>query len=89
MTQNTKLSGTCRCIRKVSRFNSRFYQPGVEAVDAFTQNWNGENYWILPPVSQVSGVISHAGACKAVGTLVIPMWKSSYFWLLLCEDGKH
>ena len=74
---------------KVSRFNSRFYQPGVEAVDAFTQNWDGENYWILPPVSQVSGVISHAGACKAVGTLVIPMWKSSYFWLLLCEDGKH
>lgn len=28
---------------KVSRYNSRFYQPGTEAVDAFTQNWDGEN----------------------------------------------
>ena len=68
---------------------SRFYQPGTEAVDAFTQNWDGENNWILPPVSQISRVIAHAGACKAVGVLVIPVWKSLYFWLLLCEDGKH
>ena len=67
---------------KVSRFNSRFYQPSTEAVDR-------ENNWVLPPVSQISRVIAHAGACKAVVTLVIPMWKSSYFWLFLCEDGKH
>lgn len=40
-------------------------------------------------MSQISRVIAHAGACKAVGILVIPVWKSSYFWLLLCEDGKH
>ena len=26
---------------------------------------------------------------KAVGTLVIPMWKSSCFWILQCDDGKH
>ena len=74
---------------KVSRYNSRFYQPGTVAVDAFTQNLVGENNWILPPISQISRVIAHAGACKAIGTLVIPMWKSSYFWLLLCEDGRH
>ena len=74
---------------KISRFKSRFYQPGTEAVDAFTQNWEGENNWILPPVSQISKVIAHAGACKAVGTLVIPMRKLSFVWLLLCEDDKH
>ena len=27
--------------------------------------------------------------CKAVGTLIVPMWKSSYFWSLLCNDGMH
>ena len=27
--------------------------------------------------------------CKAEGTLVIPLWKSSYFWPLLCDDGRH
>ena len=26
---------------------------------------------------------------KAVGTLIVPMWKSSYFWPLLCSDGVH
>ena len=82
-------SFACSSHAKVSRFKSRFYQTGTEAVDAFTQNWDGENNWNLPLVSQISRVIAHAGACKAVGTLVIPMWKSSYFWLLLCEDGKH
>ena len=74
---------------KVSRFKSRFRQPGREAVDAFTQNWDGENNWILPAVSHISRVIAHAGACKAVGTLVIPMRNLSYVSLLLCEDGKH
>ena len=23
------------------------------------------------------------------GMLVIPMWKFSYFWVLLCNDGRH
>ena len=82
-------SFACSYNAKVLRYNSRFHQPGTEAVNAFTQNWDGENNWLLPPVSQISRVIAHAGACKAVRTLVIPMWKSSYFWLLLCEDGRH
>ena len=80
---------TCSYNAKLSRFNSRFYQPGAEAVDAFAQNREGENNWVHPPVSQISRVITHMRACKAVGTLVIPMWKYSYFWILLCDDGKH
>lgn len=28
-------------------------------------------------------------SCNAEGTLVIPLWKSSYFWALSCDDGKH
>ena len=79
----------CSYNAKLSRFNSRFYQPGAEAVDAFAQNWEGENNWVHPPVSQISRVITHMRACKAVGTLVIPLWKSSYFWILLCDNGKH
>ena len=26
---------------------------------------------------------------KAVGTLIVPMCKSYYFWPLLCSDGVH
>ena len=70
---------------KLSRFNSRFCQPGTEAVDAFLQNWEFENNWLLPPVSQIARVVDHLRLCNAEGTLVIPMWKSSYFWVLLCK----
>ena len=79
----------CSYNAKLSRFNSRFFQPGTEAVDAFLQNWHFENNWILPPVSQIARVIAHLRVCKAEGTLVIPLWKSSYFWPLLCDDGRH
>lgn len=79
----------CSYNAKLVRFNSRFYQPGAEAVDAFLQNWEFENNWLLPPVSQIARVIAHSRVCKAEGTLVLPMWKSSYFWVLLCNDGRH
>ena len=32
-------------IRQLERFNSRFWNPQSEAVDAFTVNWHGENNW--------------------------------------------
>ena len=79
----------CSYNAKLSRFNSRFYQPGTEAVDAFLQNWEFENNWLLPPVSQIARVVDHLRLCNAEGTLVFPMWKSSYFWVLLCNDGRH
>ncbi|CAC5418321.1 unnamed protein product [Mytilus coruscus] len=31
---------------KTKRFNSLFWNPTVEAVDAFTQNWHEENNWL-------------------------------------------
>ena len=27
--------------------------------------------------------------CKALGTLVVPLWKSAYYWPLLSKDGTH
>ena len=67
----------CSYNAKLPHFNSRFYQPGAEAVDAFLQTWDFENFenfenWLVPPVSQVPKVITHLRLCKAEGTLVIP-----------------
>ena len=33
--------------------------------------------------------LSHAEACGARGTLVIPAWRSASFWPLICPDGCH
>ena len=72
---------------QLQRFNSRFYSPGSEAVDAFTCTWVGENNWWCPPVHLVPRVVRHAQNTKAYGTLIIPQWLSSPFWPLLFPDG--
>ena len=42
---------------QLPRFNSRFWNPGSEAVDAFTSNWCDDNNWLCPPVYLVPRVI--------------------------------
>ena len=74
---------------KLPRFNSRFLQPGTEAVDAFSQDWSSDINWLVPPVTFIGTVLSFMRSCKARGTLVVPMWRSACFWPLLCTDGVH
>ena len=73
---------------QVSRFNSRFWDRGTEAIDAFTVNWAKENNWWCPPVHLVSRLLRHARACNSFGTLIVPEWESAPFWPLLCPDGQ-
>ena len=75
----------CSYNAKLPRFNSRFLQPGSEAVDAFSQDWALENNWLVPPVTLIGRVLRHMQDCKAFGTLIIPMWNRT----VLCEDGMH
>lgn len=70
-------------------FYSRFWCPGAAAVDAFTVNWSGDVNWLVPPFHLIARTVKHAQECKAVGSLLVPMWKSAYFWPILCPDGCH
>ena len=74
---------------KLPRFNSRFLQPGTEAVDAFSQDWSSDINWLVPPVTFIGTVLSYMRSCKARGALVVPMRRSECFWPLLCTDGVH
>lgn len=74
-------------IAEVARFNSRFWTPGSEAVDAFTCNWEEGNNWWCPPVYLVPRAIGHVQNTIANGTLVVSQWPSSPFWPLLFPDG--
>ena len=71
---------------QLPRFNSRFWNPGSEAVDAFTLDWSDENNWLCPLVYLVPRVIQHARKCKAQGTLVVPEWPSAPFWPILFPE---
>ena len=72
--------------KKVSRFNSKFYCPGTEGVNAFSNSWINENNLLVPPVKLIPKVLKHLNHEGVVGTLVIPVWKSASFWSLLTGD---
>ena len=75
--------------KRLLRFNSKFWNPGVEAVDCFSQNWVGENNWLVPPIHLVIKTIKHLVQCKARGSLVVPKWPSSAFWPFIFENGYN
>ena len=74
--------------RQLERFNSRFWDPETEAVDAFTVNWGDDINWWCPPVGLVPRLIQHACKSKAVGTLIVPQWISAPFWPILFPQGS-
>ena len=69
--------------KKHHRFNSKFYCPNTEAVNAFTCDWKNELNWLAPPISLIGKTIKHAAACHAKGILMIPLWESSYFYPMI------
>jgi len=75
----------CSYNTQLTRFNSKFWSPGAEAVDCFTQDWGGNcvNY-VCPPPYLVCPILSHMKNCKAKGVIVLPEWKSAVFWPALC-----
>ena len=72
---------------KTTRFNSKVWNPGSEAVDCFTENWHGHNNWLVPPIYLVIQTIKHLVQCKAKGVLIVPHWPSAAFWPVLFRDG--
>ncbi|VDI13813.1 Hypothetical predicted protein [Mytilus galloprovincialis] len=62
---------------KLERFNSLFWNVNTEAVDCFTQNWSGENNWIVPPIYLVLRAIKHVIACKARDIFRVGRWKQN------------
>ena len=70
-------------IAKLSRFFSRFWNPGASGIDFFAQELSSENCLVVPPVSLVARVFHYLSLQKAMATLVVPSWPSSSFWRLL------
>ena len=78
----------CYYNTKLPRFFSRFWNPDTSGMDAFSQNWSGENCLLVPPVTLIPSVLKHIYWCKGKGTLIFPWWPSSVFWPLLWSCYK-
>ena len=72
---------------KCSCFNSRFYCPGTSGVDAFAQDWSGHKNYLVPPLRFVPKCLQHLQTCGAVGTFVLPLWRSALFYPLFFDGA--
>ncbi|MEW8548285.1 MAG: reverse transcriptase domain-containing protein, partial [Candidatus Thiodiazotropha sp.] len=71
---------------KCIRFNSRWWVPEAEAVNAFDQDWSNDCNWMVPPPRLISLCFEKIENDQAAGTLIIPEWKSAPFWTKLIRD---
>ena len=59
-------------IAKLSRFFSRFWNPGASGIDFFAQKLSSENCLVVPPVYLVARVIHYLSLQRAMATLLVP-----------------
>ena len=74
---------------KHSRFNSRFYCPTAEAIDAFTQDWAYDYNWLVPPLFLVARTIAYLELTKAKGIFIVPIWTSAHYWPHIMNLREH
>ena len=45
------------------------------------------NNYVCPPICLIPRVLLHMRNCKASGTLIVPLWHSAPFWLMISAGG--
>ena len=69
--------------KKVPKYFLRFWNPATSGVDAFFQDWRGENCLLVPRIPILPKVLIFMFRSRASGTLIAPHWPSAPFWPLL------
>jgi ribonuclease HI len=74
----------------VAKFNSFWYCPGTDGVNAFAQqNWATENNWCNPPFGSIGRLLRLLASENAAATVIVPVWKKQKWWPAVCPDGMH
>ena len=63
--------------------------PGVWYVDCFTRSWSAGARWRNPNPKDVDRVLLKVLRDGVLGSLLSPVWPSSWWWRRLCPDGRH
>ena len=70
--------------RRSIKFNSKYYCPDTNGVNAFTQDWSDANLNLISLlIKHIVDTIKHLESCKAKGILLVPQWPSSHFWTFI------
>ena len=70
---------------KCTRFNSKVWMFGTEAVNSMTVSWSSEFNWVVPPPNYILPVIHKIYDEKANGILIVPVWTSAPYWPVLFD----
>jgi hypothetical protein len=73
---------------KCKRWNSRYWTIGGEAADAFTQDWRGDNNWLVPPLRDIPRVLMYLKKQNARGTILVPLWRQ-WWWPLMMRMATN
>jgi hypothetical protein len=68
---------------KLRRWNSRFHEPGSEAVDALVQCWAGVRNYACPPLALMGQVIELLRRQRPCAVLIVPKWTGQVWWPVL------
>jgi len=71
-----------RLNKKCKRFCSRFPNPEVTAVNAFTISWKNENFYAFPPFAIIPKMLRKIISDKAKGVVVVPNWPTQHWYPL-------
>ena len=77
----------CSYNAKVPRFNTEIFSDWLCSSRCLLPRLVHDNDWICPPVCPLIRAVRHVELCKARGTVILPLWRSSCFWTLFCRDG--
>ena len=62
---------------------------GLAGINAFGQQWEGENCWIKCPFSLIGKVWRSLREHMGTASMLIPIWESAPWGHLVCPDASH
>ena len=65
---------------QLPRFNSRYWEPETEAVNALAQHWGGELNFINPPWALLPQIVRKIAADKAECVVIAPLFKGQAWY---------
>lgn len=68
---------------QLPRFNSLFWNPGTEAVDAMAQDWRRENNFVNPPFWMLGRILHLVREQQVCATVIAPRWPGQRWFRLL------
>ena len=74
---------------QLPRFNSRFWEPGTEALNAMAQDWSQDHNYINPPWAMLPRILEKVIADQAECTIIAPMFRAQPWFQILQKLSVH